>query len=201
MTPVLSDCTQHTDAHLVGAAEQLQALLMLRADLPVQVTRLIHQLVSLERGGLVVRLDVCLAVVGEAHQARLDRLAAPADTEVAEGLAVHVGERSELRKMAPGLVVDVGQVAPQHGPRREAGTALRAVVHTHVVELVPVDLDALQAVGVTTGDGDGVSHCVRAQEAESVWWQGEARLGHDDGKQTNQKGLKISQNLKSLSAA
>lgn len=155
---------------------------MLRADLPVQVTRLIHQLVPLERGGLIVRLDVCLAVVGEAHQARLDRLAAPADTEVAEGLAVHVGERSELRKMAPGLVVDVGQVAPQHGPRCEAGAALRAVVHTHVVELVPVDLDALQAVGVTTGDGDGVSYCVRAQEAESIWWQGEPSLGHDDSK-------------------
>lgn len=135
---------------------------MLRADLPVQVTRLIHQLVSFECGGLVVRLDVGLAVVGEAHQARLDGLAAPANTEVAEGLAVHVGERSELRKMATGLVVYIGQVAPQHGPWSEASTALRAVVHTNVVELVPVDLDALQAVGVTTRDGDWVSYSVRA---------------------------------------
>lgn len=185
VTPVLSDRTQHTDAHLVGAAEQLQALLMLRADLPVQVTRLIHQLVSFEGGGLVVRLDVGLAVVGEAHQARLDGLAAPANAEVAEGLAVHVGEGRELRKMAPGLVVYVGQVAPQHGPRSEAGTALRAVVHPHVVKLVPVDLDALQAVGVTAGDGDGVSYSVRTQETEGIWWQWETRLSHDDRKTTN----------------
>lgn len=155
---------------------------MLRADFPVKVARLIHQLVSFKCGGLVVRLDVGLAVIGEAHQAGLDGLATPANTEVAEGLAVHVGEGSELGKMAPGLVVHIGQVAPQHGTRSEASTALRAVVHPHVVELVPVDLDALQAVGVTTGDGDGVSYSVRAQETERFWWQRETRLSHDDSK-------------------
>lgn len=161
---------------------------MLRADLPVQVTRLIHKLVSLERRGLVVRLDVRLAVVGEAHQTRLDGLAAPANAEVAEGLAVHVGEGSELWKVAPGLVVYIGQVAPQHGPRSEARSALRTVVHPHVVKLVPVDLDALQAIGVTAGNGDGVSDSVRTQEAEGVWWQRETRLGHDVGKKTTDLG-------------
>lgn len=69
---------------------------MLRADLPVQVTRLIHKLVPFEGGGLVVRFDVGLAVVGEAHQARFDGFAASANAEVAEGLAVHVGEGGEF---------------------------------------------------------------------------------------------------------
>ena len=154
---VLSDSAQHTDTHLVRATEQLQALLMLRADLPVQVARLVHQLVPLEGGWLVMRLDVGFAVVGQAHETRLHGLVATADAEVAEGFPVHVGKRSELWKLAPGLVVHVGKVASQHRPRCESRAALWAVVYTHVVKLVPVDLDALQAEGVTARDGDRVS--------------------------------------------
>lgn len=59
---VLLDRTKHTDAHLVGAAVELQPLLMLWADLAVQVADFIHQLVSLEGGVLVVGLQVLLAV-------------------------------------------------------------------------------------------------------------------------------------------
>lgn len=143
MAAVLSDSTQHTDAHLVGAAEQLQAFLVMGADLPVQVTGLVHQLVSLEGGGLVMRLDVGFAVVGQAHEARLDRFTAAAHAEIAVGLAVHVGKRREFGKLPPRLVVHVGQIAPQHGSRREGGVALWTTVHPHVVELVPVDFDAL----------------------------------------------------------
>lgn len=167
---VLSDSTQHADAHLVRATEQLQAFLVLGADLPVQVARLIHQLVPLEGGWLVVWLDVRFAVVGQAHEARLDGLVAPADAEVAEGFPVHVGERGELRKLAAWLVVHVGQIASQHGPRGEGCAALWAAVYAHVVELVPVDLNALQAIGVTTGDGDRVSHCVHTQGTVILWW-------------------------------
>jgi len=105
---VLFDSTQHADAHLVGATEQLQAFLVLRADLPVQVARLVHQLVPLEGGRLVVGLDVRFAVVGQAHEARLHGLFAVPDAEVAEGLLVHVRERRELRELAPRLVVYVG---------------------------------------------------------------------------------------------
>lgn len=66
---MLSDSAQHTDAHLVRATEQLQAFLMLVADLPVQVARLIHQLVSLKGGRLIMWLNVRFAVVGQAHEA------------------------------------------------------------------------------------------------------------------------------------
>ena len=50
MAPVLADCADGTDAHLVCTTEQLQGLLVLGADLPVQVADLIHQLVPLEGG-------------------------------------------------------------------------------------------------------------------------------------------------------
>ena len=57
----------------------------------------------------------------------------------------------------PRVLGDVGDVAPGHGPRGEGGPALGAAVHPDVVTLVPVDLDALQAIGVSTGDGDRFS--------------------------------------------
>lgn len=82
-------------------------------------------------------------VVSQAHEARLDSLVATANAEIAEGFTVHVGERSELRKLLAWLVVHVWQVTSQDGPRGEGGTTLWAVVHTHVVKLIPVDLDAL----------------------------------------------------------
>lgn len=170
MAAVLSDRTQHTDAHLVRAAEQLQAFLMLRTDLPVQMARLVDQLVPLEGGGLVVRLDVRLAVVRQAHEAGLDGLAATANAEVTKGLAVHVGEGSELREMPPWLLIYIGQVSPQDGSRRESGTTLRAVIHTHMVKLVPVDLDALEAISVTAGDGDRIDYWVYTQRTEVIRW-------------------------------
>lgn len=170
MAAVLSDSTQHTDTHLVRATEQLQAFLMLGADLPVQVARLIHQLVSFEGRRLIMRLDVRLAVVGQAHEARFDSLAATADAEIAKGFAIQVRKRCELRMLVPWLVVYVGQVASQHGPWRESCAALWAAVHTHVVKLVPVDLDALQAIGVTAWNGDRVSQCVHTQWTISFWW-------------------------------
>lgn len=74
---------QHANAHLVGAAEQLQTLLMLRADLPVQVTDFIHQLVPLEGGRLVVRLEMPLTVGGQTHEASLDGFVLLANADVA----------------------------------------------------------------------------------------------------------------------
>lgn len=169
MAAVLFDSTQHADTHLVRATEELQAFLVLGADLPVQVARLIHQLVSLEGGRLVVWLDVRFAVVGQAHEARLHGLVATTNAEVAEGFPLHVWERGELRELAPRLVAYIGQIASQHGPWCEGGVALRAAVHTRVVKLVPVDLDALQTVGVTTGDGDRVSQRIHTQWTVILW--------------------------------
>ena len=93
-----------------------------------------------------MRLDVRLAVVSQAHEARLDGLVASADAEVAQRLPLEVGKGRELGEMSP-LLGDVGDVASEHGPWGEGGPALGAAVHPDVVALVPVDLDALQAVG------------------------------------------------------
>lgn len=110
------------------------------------------------------------AVVSQTHEARLDGPVAPTHAEIAEGFPVHVWERRELWKLAPWLVVHVGQIAPQHGPWCEGCTALWATVDAHVVKLVPVDLDALQAVGVPTGDGDWVSQGICTQGTVDIWW-------------------------------
>lgn len=160
---MLSHRTQHTDAHLVGATKQLQPFLVLGADLPVEMTRLIHQLVSLECRRLIMRLDVRLTIIGQAHETRLHGLVASANAEITEGLTVHVRERGELWKLAPRLVVDVGQVTPQRRSWSEGCATLWAAVQTRMINLVPVDLDAFKTVGITAGDSDWVPECLHAQ--------------------------------------
>lgn len=56
MTFVLLHGAQNTDTHLVRLAEELQTLLMLGANLSVQMADLIHQLVPLEARVLIVGL-------------------------------------------------------------------------------------------------------------------------------------------------
>ena len=102
-------------------------------------------------------LDMSFTIIGQAHEARLNSLFAMADTEIAERFSLHVGERSELRELALCLLVHVGQISFKLRPWCIGGVTLWAPVHTHVVKLVPVNRDALQAVGVSTGDGDRVS--------------------------------------------
>ncbi len=62
----------------------------------------------------------------------------------------------------------MGHVTSEYGPRSEGRLALRTAVHTKVVRMVPVDLNALQAEGVSTRDGDGVSLAVCAEGAGVV---------------------------------
>lgn len=62
MALVLLHSAQHTNTHLVCAAVQLQAFLVLWADLPVQMPNFIHQLVPLEGPRLIVRFQVLLTV-------------------------------------------------------------------------------------------------------------------------------------------
>lgn len=199
VSAMFSDRAQHTDAHLVGATEQLQALLVLGADLPVQVSRLVHQLVPLEGGRLIMRLDVRLAVVRQAHEARLDGLVPTADAEVTEGFPVQVGERGELGQLTPALLVHVGQVPSQHGAGCAGGPALGAAVHTQVVKLVPVDLDAFQAVDVATGNGDRVSERVGTQGTKGLGGQRETRLGHRDKPRDSKKKKKKKQHWQGFS--
>lgn len=108
-----------------------------------------------------MRLDMCFTVVCQTHQTRLDGFVATANAEVTVDFTIQVGERSKLWKLSLWLMVYIWQVSLQDRPRCECCTALWAAVHTNVVELIPVNLDALQAESVTTGDSDWISHCVR----------------------------------------
>lgn len=82
MPLVLADSTEGANTHLVSTTEQLQALLVLRADLTVQVSQLIHQLVPLEGGRLVVGLQVLFTIRSKAVEAGLDCLELLSSAEV-----------------------------------------------------------------------------------------------------------------------
>lgn len=87
MPLMLADSTEGANTHLVGTTEQLQALLVQRADLTVQVPQHIHQLVPLEGGRLIVGLQVLFAVRGEAVEAGFDSLELFSSAEVTRNIA------------------------------------------------------------------------------------------------------------------
>lgn len=156
--------TQHTDTHLIGAAEQLQAFLMLWADLPVQVADLINQFVPFESGRLKVRFKMLLAVRGQAHQAGLDGFVLLANADVAAdilGSGIVVVRRRRWRWKGLRVALDGGMpgssYAPRSGPLVVSHPTLGAEVLAGVVRMVPVGLQADGAEDVSTGDGHRIS--------------------------------------------
>lgn len=176
MAPVFTDCADGTDTHLVRSTEQLQGLLVLRADLPVQVPQFVHQLVPFERGRLVMRPQVLLAVRCQAVQAGLHSFEFLSRAEVTRdvawpGVDVPLG-RAQVDVQAAlldllGHHAESG-VGSQHGPLGERDLTLGTDVNTCVVSLVPVAADAVHAETVATGDGHRVSEEVRTQGAVEV---------------------------------
>lgn len=75
--------TQAADAAPVGAAVHLQQLVVSGTDRLLEPLVRRHQAVLLKSGGLVVRLDVDVAVRGQTNQARLDGFVLSADADVA----------------------------------------------------------------------------------------------------------------------
>lgn len=178
VAPVFTDCADSADTHLVRSAEQLQGLLVLRADLPVQVPQLVHQLVPFERGRLVVRLQVLLAVGRQTVKAGLDGLQLLTHAEVAGDVArsgvdavlgcVGVQVKAALLDLL-GHHAESG-VGPQHGPLGEGDFTLRTDVYPRVVSFVPVAADAVHAETVATRDRHGVPEKAEAQGAAEVIW-------------------------------
>jgi len=188
---VLVRQTQVTDALLVGAAVHLQQLVVAAADRLLELSGGRHQLVLLERSGLVVGLQVDLAVGGQTHQTRLHRFVFPPGAHVALHV-VSLGETrvdSRRRRCRRGLLESglfeflhhVGQhgVPGEHRPRVEVVPALRADEDPEVVVLVPVVLDTVRAVAVAAGDGHGVPQYVQTHRAvELVPVQDQSALSH-----------------------
>lgn len=173
MTFVFLHCAQHTDAHLVSPAEQLQTLLMLRTDLSVQVADLVHQLVPFKSGRLKMGLEMLVAIGGQAHQAGLDGFVLLADANVTAyilGSCVVVvrGRRWRWKGFAAALRqcgLPGASHAPRGGPLAVGDPALGAGVRACVVSMVPVCLQANGAEDVATRDGHGIPEVLLTQVA------------------------------------
>lgn len=172
MTFVFFHRTEHTDTHLVSATEQLQTLLMLGTDLPVQVANFVHQLVPFESGRLKVRLEVLLAVGGQTHQAGLNGFVLLANADVTpyilgSGIVVVRGRGWRWKRF--GVALDGGVSGACHasgcGPLVVGDPALWAEERTRVVSMVPVCLQANGAEDVATWDGHWIPEVFLAQVA------------------------------------
>lgn len=173
---------EHANAHLVCPTKQLQTLLVLGADLPVQVTDFVHQLVPFEGGRFIVGLQVLLAVGGQAHQAGLDGLVLLPDADVAayvlgSGVVVIRGGRRRREGLggAWGRGISGASQAAWGGPLVVGDPALGALVGAGVVSVVPVCLQANGAQDVSTRDGHGVPEVLLAQVAGIL-------VGHGGGR-------------------
>lgn len=178
VAPVLTDGADSADTHLIRPAEELQGLLVLRADLSVQVSQLVHQLVPFERGGLVVRLQVLLAVGRQTVETGLDSLQFLTHAEVAGDVA-RPGVDAVLGRVGvqvQAALLDLlghhaqSGVGPQHGPLGEGDFTLRTNVDPRVVGLIPVAADAVHAEAVAARDGHRVPEKAVAMGAAEVVW-------------------------------
>lgn len=179
--------TQVADALLVGAAVNLQQPVVSGTNSLLEFFGGRHQLVFLERSRLVVRLDMEVAVRGQTHQTGLDSFAFPPGADVALHI---VGLRKALTYLRRRVILEsglfeflhhVGQhgVPGEHRPRVEGLPTLRADEDPQVVVLVPVALDTVGAVAVSTGDGDRILQHVQTYRAvELVFVQNHAGLSH-----------------------
>lgn len=185
---------QHANAHLVGAAEQLQAFLMLRTDLPVQMADFIDQLVPLKGGRLIVGLEMLLAVGGQTHKAGLDGFVLLTNTDVAANILrsriVVIGgrwwRRKRLAVALKGGMACASSFSPTSssnntstyaswcGPLAVGDPALWAEVRACVVGMIPVGLQANWAKDVATRDGHGIPEVLLAQVAGLLTgWHGD----------------------------
>lgn len=179
MTLVLADGADSADTHLVGTAKKLQALLVLRADLSVQVPQFVHQFVSLESSRLIVGLQVFLTVRGQAVEAGLDSFELLSRAEVAR----HVSRSSnapvawrhqvEVQASLLDLLSHFGEgcIGSEHGSLGESDSALRTDVNPGVVSLIPVATNAVHTEAVATGDSHRVPQETCAQVAAEVIWR------------------------------
>ena len=173
VTVVCVHDTLQADDLLVRAAEHLQQLVVLLADLVLELGAGVHQLVPLGRVQLLVAVEVALAVGVQAHQAGPHRLELVAVAHA----ALHVVRAGHRQRRVRGLLPRVLQllhhlgqhgVPAQHGPRGERLPALGAAVHPSLVLLVPAALDAAGAVAVSAGEGDGVPQQIQTHRTAEL---------------------------------
>lgn len=179
--------TQVANAAPVGAAVHFQQLVVLGTDRLLEPLGGRNQLVLLEGSGLVVRLEVNIAVGGQAHQAGLDSLVFPPGADVTLHV-VSFGQTSVIPRYRGSqerscleFLHHIGEhgVPGKRRSRAKALSALRADEDPEKVVLVPVVLDAVRAVAVSAGDGHWVFQHVQAYGAvKLVLVQNHSTLSH-----------------------
>lgn len=186
--------TQITDAQPVRATVHLQQLVMPTANCLLEHFRSRDQLVFFESSGLVMRLDVELAIGGQTNQARPDGLVPPRGAHV----AFYVDSLGEvLARSGRGFIQlslfkflhHLGQhcVSGERRPRGKVLPALRAGEDPQVVVLVPVALDAIRAVAVSARDGHGLLQDVQTyRTVEMILVQNHPGLSHQNS-ETNRE--------------
>lgn len=155
--------TQITDAQPVRATVHLQQLVMPTANCLLEYFRSRDQLVFFKSSGLVMRLDVELAVGGQTNQTRADGFVSPHGAHVAFyvdslGEVLARSRRGFIEFSLSKFLHHVGQhcVSGERRPRSKVLSALRAGEDPQVVVLVPVVLDTIRAIAVSARDGHGV---------------------------------------------
>lgn len=144
-------CTQAADKLLIGAAEDLQELAVLGADLPLKVGGGLDQFMLLQRRRIVVSLNVSFTVRGQARHTGPDGFALLLGADV----TLDVSGSSKASRLEPRLPQSLDQFS-QHGvllkdgPRSEHLSALGT---NRSPFLIPAVIYTAQAITVSTWDG------------------------------------------------
>lgn len=168
---VLALRAQHAHARVVAPAEELQEPPVAPAHPPLQHRHGLHQLVGPEGGNPQVRLQVTVAVRGQAGQAGLGGLRALPRARVA-GYGRACGRPGLRRGAAPrpqadplGHLFGEGVVAELRASV-EGGAAPGAAEAG--AGALPVGRDAGEAEAVAAGDGDGLTEDVLTHGAAEL---------------------------------
>ena len=153
MASVFIRHTQQTDTLLISTTVNLQQLVMMRADLLLQVSRGFDQFVPLKGRKFIVRLEVSFTVRHQTHQAGLDSFALSSSSEITRHVyrsSATVSRRSSLESCLLQFLHHFSQhgVFVQNRPRGEGLSALGTAVDTSMIILIPTGLLAAAVLAV-----------------------------------------------------
>ena len=153
-------CTQQANTRLIGSTEDLQNLLVFSTKLLLQISNCIDQLVPLESSPLIVWLDMCFTVRGQARQTGFHSFELSPSAEITR----HISRSSitlSRRRIEPSPL-EFSCNFSQHGvsaqirPCGKGLSALGAAVDTCMISLIPAVLNTPHTVTVSTCCSDWV---------------------------------------------
>lgn len=163
VTPVLTLCTEHTDAPVVVSTVQLQEPLVPFTDPRLQSCHRFNQLVNLQRCNPEVWLQVTGTIRGETHEARFHGLCL--------SCCAHVTVNDPFCKRCHAILPLLSDLL-----RHLLGKGIFTELRTNLKDgptfgtadgsaVAPSRGDAGEAEAVAAGDGDGLREDILAEEA------------------------------------